>query len=317
MSFTRAIRDALAVVADALIPVEVADLAEWLADQAEMLAKAKERREVWEPGEIEPGEIEPGEIDFTAAGLAAARAVRDAFTIVVEVIDALIPAEATDQAEMLAKAEEGREVWEPGEIDAIKKKIEEARIVAEERRNLGATKCLIGGEFPVPSVSEDEQQSAPADPHTSFAACGGDADAGSSHPTSAPSAKQRDAAPHTDSETPPLGTPGGETPRSAAGHPPGHLTSYDASWAAAIVQSRGLDLPLGSRARAAVMSLAERLQALADAEAERDAWEPVELTLHHHPPAAHPKRFSVGTESPAAAMNLDVNITDPADRWDQ
>jgi len=57
--------------------------------------------------------------------------------------------------------------------------------------------------------------------------------------------------------------------------------------------------------------------ALADAEAERDAWEPVELTLHYHPPAAHPKRFIVGTESPAAAMNLDVNITDPADRWDQ
>ena len=242
MSFTRAIRDALAVVADALIPVEVADLAEWLADQAEMLAKAKERREVWEPGEIEPGEIEPGEIDFTAAGLAAARAVRDAFTIVGEVIDALIPAEAIDQAEALAKAEEEREVWEPGEID--------------------------------------------------FAACGGDADAGSSHPTSAPPAKQ-DTAPHTDSAAAPhRGTPGGETPHSAAGHPdpspaetpvqrtaggegpgadssipsgatPGHLTSYDASWAAAIVQSRGLDLPLGSRTRAAVMSLAERLQVLA------------------------------------------------------
>jgi hypothetical protein len=90
-------------------------------------------------------------MSFTAAGLAAARAVRDAFTIVGEVIDALIPAEATDQAEMLAKAEEGREVWEPGELEG-------------------------------------------------FAVCGGEADAGSSHPIiSAPSAKQLDSAPHTDS----------------------------------------------------------------------------------------------------------------------
>jgi len=150
------------------------------------------------------GHLGGDQMSFTAASLAAARAVRDAFTVVGEVIDALIPAEATDQAEALAKAEEEHD----------------------------------------------------------FAACGGDAGAGSSHPTSAPSAKQ-DTAPHTDSETPPLGTPGGGSPHSAAGHPPGHLTSYDASWAAAIVQSRGLDLPLGSRARAAVLSLAERLDVLA------------------------------------------------------
>lgn len=205
-------------------------------------------------------------MSFTAAGLAAARAVRDAFTVVGEVIDALIPAEAIDQAEALAKAEERREVWEPGELSC-------------GHPNYGNSDpdCVpllrpVRGDHPrlSPRIDKsglrigtslfDDLLRTVAD----LAACGGDADAGSSHPTSAPSAKQLDAAPHTDSAAAPhRGTPGGETPRSAAGHPPGHLTSYDASWAAAIVQSRGLDLPLGSRARAAVLSLAERLDVLA------------------------------------------------------
>ena len=175
-------------------------------------------------------------MSFTAAGLAAARAVRDAFTVVVEVIDALIPAEATDQAEALAKAEEEREVWEPHD----------------------------------------------------FAACGGDADAGSSHPSSAPSAKQ-DTAPHKDSETPPLGTPGGETPHSAAGHPdpsparmgtqrgegpgadssipsgaaPGHLTSTDLRRAAAIVADRAHAEAPGSQCGDELYRLADRLMHVA------------------------------------------------------